>query len=52
LRRRLYGFQIIPAMIDLLECRPVPPAIYVNHVFITKDNLCEFYADSWPDSCP
>jgi ribose transport system substrate-binding protein len=48
----LYGFQIIPAMIDLLECRPVPPAIYVNHVFITKDNLCEFYADSWPDSCP
>jgi ribose transport system substrate-binding protein len=48
----LYGFQIVPAIIDLLECRAVPPAIYVNHVFINKDNICEFYAESWPDYCP
>ncbi len=47
-----YGSYLIPAMLDLLECRPVAPAIYVNHVFITKDNLCEFYGENWPDTCP
>lgn len=47
----LYGFQIIPAMIDLLECRAVPPAIYVNHIFINQENICELYAEEWPDFC-
>ncbi len=47
----LYGSKIIPAMIDVLECNPVPPAIYVDHVFITKDNICEYYPESWPDVC-
>jgi len=42
----LYGSKIIPAMIDLLECKPVPPAIYVDHVFVTKDNMCEVLPDS------
>lgn len=42
----LYGSKIIPAMIDLLECRPVPPAIYVDHVFVTKDNICEVLPES------
>lgn len=41
-----YGAKIIPAMIDMLECRPVPPSIYVDHVFITKDNVCEFYPEN------
>ena len=40
-----YGNYIIPAIIDALECKPLPPAIYVDHVFITKDNLCEYYPD-------
>lgn len=40
-----YGDKIIPAIIDLLECRPVPPAIYVDHAFITVDNLCEYYPE-------
>ncbi|RME45426.1 MAG: sugar ABC transporter substrate-binding protein [Chloroflexi bacterium] len=40
-----YGEWIIPAMLDLLECKPVPPAIYVDHVFINKDNLCEYYPE-------
>lgn len=39
-----YGFKLLPAMIDILECRPTPPSIYVDHVFITQDNLCEFYS--------
>ncbi len=47
----LYGDKIIPAMIDLLECRAVDPAIYVDHVFITTANICEFYAEAWPDFC-
>lgn len=46
-----YGFKIIPAMIDILECRPVPPSIYVDHVFISRDNLCEYYPENWPDFC-
>jgi ribose transport system substrate-binding protein len=40
-----YGSYIIPAMIDALECEPLPPAIYVDHVFLTKDNLCEYYPE-------
>ncbi|MHB8629038.1 MAG: sugar ABC transporter substrate-binding protein [Aggregatilineales bacterium] len=44
-----YGDKIIPAMLDLLNCKPVPPAIYVDHVFITKDNLCQVYPDG--DAC-
>lgn len=42
----LYGSKIIPAMIALLECQPVPPAIYVDHVFVTKENICEVLPDS------
>jgi len=37
----LYGSKIIPAMLDLLNCKPVAPAIYVDHVFVTKDNACK-----------
>ena len=42
-----YGDKIIPAMLDLLECRPVPPSIYVDHVLITKDNIEQYY----PGAC-
>jgi len=41
-----YGSKIIPAMINLLECKAVPPAIYVDHVFVTKDNMCDVLPDS------
>ncbi len=46
-----YGDKLLPAMIDILECRPVAPAIYQDHVFITKENLCEFYADERAAFC-
>jgi ribose transport system substrate-binding protein len=46
-----YGQKLLPAMIDVLECRPVAPSIYVDHVFISKDNLCEYYPDSWTEFC-
>ncbi len=41
-----YGDKIIPAMLDLLACKSVPPAIYVDHVFVTKDNICQIIPDS------
>ena len=47
----LYGFKIIPAMLDLLECRAVPPSVYVDHVFISAENVCEYYPENWPDFC-
>lgn len=46
-----YGDKLLPAMIDLIENRPVPPSIYVDHVFITKDNVCDFYAENWAAYC-
>ncbi|MCC7208584.1 MAG: sugar ABC transporter substrate-binding protein [Anaerolineae bacterium] len=46
-----YGLKLLPAMIDVLECRPVPPSVYVDHVFVSAENLCEYYAESWPEFC-
>lgn len=46
-----YGSYLIPAIIDILECRPVPPALYVDHVFITAENVCEYYPDNWTEFC-
>ncbi|MEA3336030.1 MAG: sugar ABC transporter substrate-binding protein [Chloroflexota bacterium] len=40
-----YGEYLIPAIIDTLECKSLPPAIYVDHVFINADNLCEYYPE-------
>ncbi len=38
-----YGFKIIPALIKLINHQSVPPSIYVDHVFITKDNVDKYY---------
>jgi ribose transport system substrate-binding protein len=46
-----YGAQLLPRVIDVLECRAVDPSIYVEHVFINSENLCEYYPDNWPDFC-
>ncbi|MEO0564266.1 MAG: sugar ABC transporter substrate-binding protein [Chloroflexota bacterium] len=46
-----YGDQLIPMMLDLLECRDVPPVVTVDHVFISAANVCEYYAEAWPDIC-
>jgi ribose transport system substrate-binding protein len=42
-----YGDKIMPAIIDLIEGRPVPPSIYVDHVLITRDNINDYY----PEAC-
>lgn len=46
-----YGAQLLPQVIAGLECEPVPPSIFVEHVFINAANLCEYYPDSWTDFC-
>lgn len=46
-----YGSKMLPALIDILECQPVPPSVYVDHVFIGPANLCEFYPDDWTEFC-
>lgn len=46
-----YGEKLLPAMIDLIEGRSVPPSIYVDHAFISADNVCDYYAEDWPDHC-
>lgn len=42
----LYGESIIDLSIKLLEGRPVPPAVYSQHMFISKVNIDDFYGDS------
>ena len=46
-----YGEQLLPVMIDLIEGEAVPPSVYVDHVFISADNLCDYYPDAWPQHC-
>jgi ribose transport system substrate-binding protein len=46
-----YGAQLLPRVIDVLECRQVPPSIFVEHVFISAENVCEYYPENWPDFC-
>lgn len=46
-----YGSKLLPTMISILECQPVPPSVYVDHVFISADNICEYYPASWPETC-
>jgi ribose transport system substrate-binding protein len=38
-----YGRRLIPLCVDLLERRPVPPAVFVNHQLVTKDNVDRIY---------
>ena len=38
-----YGQKLIDVAQQILRGDPVPPAVYNEHVFITKDNIDEFY---------
>ena len=39
----LYGVYAVAALIDVLEGRPVPQEIHIDHVWINRDNVEEFY---------
>jgi hypothetical protein len=46
-----YGSTLLPTMLSILECEPVPPSVYVDHIFISADNICDYYPDAWKDTC-
>ncbi len=39
-----YGNYIIPMALMQLAGKPVPPAVFVHHVMVTKANVCQFNA--------
>jgi len=41
-----YGQKLIDVAQAILQGEPVPPAVYNKHIFITKDNIDEFYPNS------
>jgi ribose transport system substrate-binding protein len=38
-----YGKDLIPLACDLLAGKQVPPDVYIKHVFLTKDNINQYY---------
>jgi ribose transport system substrate-binding protein len=40
-----YGERLLEAALRILRGEPVPPAIYNRHVFITKENVNEYYPE-------
>jgi ribose transport system substrate-binding protein len=41
-----YGQKLIAVALRILEGEPVPPAVYNEHIFITKENIDVYYPDS------
>jgi ribose transport system substrate-binding protein len=41
-----YGEKLIRVATKILNGAPVPPAVYNEHIFITQDNIDEFYPES------
>jgi ribose transport system substrate-binding protein len=43
-----YGTRLIKLVIDILEKKPVPPAIFTQHVLVTPENVDKVYPnDAW-----
>ena len=40
-----YGNYLIPLALMQLAGKPVPSTVLVNHVMVTKDNICTYYKD-------
>ena len=40
-----YGEMLIEIALRLLKGASVPPAVYIDHVFLTAENMSQFYAD-------
>ncbi len=38
-----YGDKIIPVMLKLLKGEQVPPEVYTDHVFLTRENVEQYY---------
>lgn len=40
-----YGEHLIPLALRILRHEPVPPAVYMQHIFVTAENMSELYPD-------
>ena len=40
-----YGEKLLELALNILEGKPVPPAVYNQHVFITADNVSDYYPE-------
>lgn len=40
-----YGNSLIPMSLAILAGRDLPDSVLINHVMVTKQNICEFYGD-------
>jgi ribose transport system substrate-binding protein len=40
-----YGSKLIPIVLDVLEGRPIPPAIYTDHLLLTHGNVRQVYPE-------
>jgi ribose transport system substrate-binding protein len=38
-----YGDKIIPVMLKMLKGEQVPPEVYTDHVFLTRENVTQYY---------
>jgi ribose transport system substrate-binding protein len=38
-----YGTEIVKLALDILNRRPVPPAVFAKHHLITPENVAQFY---------
>jgi ribose transport system substrate-binding protein len=45
-----YGESLINLALRISRGEPVPPAVYVNHTFVTKKNILQFYPGDTDDS--
>jgi ribose transport system substrate-binding protein len=41
-----YGKKLIRVATKILSGEPVPPAVYNEHIFISRENIDEYYPDS------
>jgi ribose transport system substrate-binding protein len=44
-----YGAKIIPLALSILQGRPVPPAVYIDHLLLTPQNISQVYAEEISD---
>jgi ribose transport system substrate-binding protein len=38
-----YGDKLIPLMLKMIRHESVPPAVYTDHVFLTRENVNQYY---------
>jgi ribose transport system substrate-binding protein len=51
-RPERYGERLIPLALSILRREPAPPAVYMDHEFVSAANLSEFYPDQEQELAP